>query len=229
MNQVALIEVPAQENITALGLFVNGHQVMVTGRNSGHDTIPTRHVAEDMAKALGVPLKTLIASISEYSEQWYWKEIQTDMINAGHLMPPAGSTELMKGFYRCPSCFEQWAICDTTNEAMLCQKCDHGLVEPFYSGDPSSTLADALYSLAEQERKYPNPADRGQYEVEVCRSATKHANLTIDNAIGPASAHFAALDAAGNHEFGSDSSVDYEVNACVALNIGATDDAGGEP
>ena len=218
MNQVVLIEVPVQEKMVALGLFVNGHQVMVTGRNSGNDTMPTRHVAEAMAKALGVPVKTLIAPISEYSEQWYWKEIQTDMINNGLLMPPAGSTELMKGFYRCPSCFEQWAVCDTTNEAMLCQRCDHGLVEPFYSGDPSSTLADALYSLAEQERKYPNPTDKAQYEVEVCRSATKHVALTIDNAIGPANAHFAALDAAGDHQFGSDSSVQYGVNYCVGLN-----------
>ena len=103
-------------------------------------------------------------------------------------------------------------------DVKLCQKCDHGLVEPFYSGDPSSTLADALYSLAEQERKYPNPADQAQYEVEVCRSATKHATLMIDNATGPANAHFAALDAASNHEFGSDSSIQYDVNYCVGLN-----------
>jgi hypothetical protein len=43
MNQVALIEVPVQEKMVALGLFVNGHQVMVTGRTSGHDVMPTRH------------------------------------------------------------------------------------------------------------------------------------------------------------------------------------------
>jgi len=68
-NQVVLIEVPVQEKMVALGLFVNGHQVMVTGRTSGHDVMPTRHVAEDMAKALGVPLKSLIAPIAEYGSQ----------------------------------------------------------------------------------------------------------------------------------------------------------------
>ncbi|MBU2952188.1 hypothetical protein [Marinobacter sp. F3R08] len=217
MNQVALIEVPIQENITALGLFVNGHQVMVTGRSSGHDVMPTRHVAEDIAQALGVTLTTLIAPIKEYGDEWCWNEIHVDMINNGHLMPPEGSTDLMKGFYRCPSCFEQWGVCDTTNESMLCETCDHGLVEPFYSGDPSATVEDTLHSLADQEQKFPNPGERGPYVVEVCRNATKHATLTVDNAAGPASAHLWALETAGDIEFGSDSSAEYEVLHCHAL------------
>jgi hypothetical protein len=119
--------------------------------------------------------------------------------------------DVMKGFYRCEDCHHRWTVVDAFNDANDCPICTAANIEPYSSGDLSNVESDALYSLAQHERKFPAPDEFGTYTVEVHLTAFRIAKIEIAGSIGPATAELAALGKAVNITFSGDVAADYEV------------------
>jgi hypothetical protein len=213
VNQVVIVEIPLADSIKSLGLFVNGTRV-IGGHNLNQEhQIPIRSAAEMLADALGVSLKTIEVNLNNYSDQWDWREIGLDLINNDNLVPPRGSSELMRGFYRCPRCFTQWDVVDETNAAQNCIQCEETAIEPFCSAEAHASGDDPMVirALAEHERKHPSVAEAGNYCVSVTRECPATKTITVENAIGPASAQMEALWQAPDMEWQSGPESFYEI------------------
>lgn len=210
MNQVAIVEVTQAGRSVGLGVYFNGAPIYFSDMENNSEVSRAKAIASAIAKAIGQVALALDYSISETVSDWGWKEIQQDLVNSGKLTPPMCNNSLMKGFYRCTTCFSTWSLCDEFNEAQTCQQCSQ-VVEPYFSGPPRSTSDDALEALAKHEKCYPNSKEQGEYIVEVSRSGYRSKIFTVTDATGPAGAHLKALAEAGGVEFPAESSADYEV------------------
>lgn len=218
MNQVAVVGVVVAGCTKNLATYLNGSQVSVINEPTEQALKGLKDLAESMAQALDLDVQNLEYPIANSESDWEWKEIQQGLINSGKLAPPLADRELMKGFYRCPECFTTWEVCDEFNEAQHCRACSRESVEPYFSGHPRSTSEDAIHGLADHERRYPDPTQRGEYMADVTRLSFRNKLFTIPDAVGPADAHLKALTRSGDEEFPSESSATYEVNFASLLN-----------
>ncbi|WP_138438010.1 hypothetical protein [Marinobacter shengliensis] len=135
----------------------------------------------------------------------------------------------MKGLYRCQDCYHQWELVDGMNAAEKCSECGED-VEPYFSGDPEDPDSAAGYALAQHEKRFPNPAERGNYTVEVHRTALRIAEIPVTDAAGPASAEQTALAMAPDKAFSSDICASYEIEGSSRiLNLETQEDTCTKP
>lgn len=132
--------------------------------------------------------------------------------------------------YRCPDCATTWISHSEYDGPDACPSstCSAVDVAPYFvdagpSDDPfTEPSVDEvqrlkLAALAKHEREHPVAASYGDYGVQVARSATRYAELSV-LAYGPADAELRAEDAAANVEFTSgESDAEYTTENVVSF------------
>lgn len=217
-TQVAIVTVNHTESgssDTTTACYVDGTQVMLATPEGQFNAVDIHDLAERLSAAHDSKTRYILRNMEG---DWSWAQLEAAMIESGELEPTrARDTLLMKGFFRCPTCFHQWTLVNDTNDAQPCPECQGDPVEPFTSAEPRTDDEDpmVLTALADHERRYPDPEDQGTYEVYITRTATRTAVLEINDAAGPASAAMQGLWDAPNREFKSESFAHYEINGYV--------------
>jgi hypothetical protein len=209
-QQVALVRSMKAGDLLCRALYVNGELIETDGLDYTSEVKLDKR-ADRLAKALDVTVSKIQVDVEGELD---WGEIEIGLYNEGTLESPEKSERLMRGFYRCPSCYAQWSLVDDLNAAMDCMNCSHEHVEPFSSADPGANDEDPMVkrALAQHERQYPSPMEQGIYEVEVTRSAPSTLTIEVESA-GPFSAQEDAINKAYNTEFPSGSDAFYDVGS----------------
>ena len=171
-------------------------------------TVETSTMAVE--KALMNQVRDMLAAVASGNIP-FTTEVNQLKKSVDEVLEKANARHLMQGRYRCTHCFHQWTVEDELNDAKDCPKCNTQGLEPYFSGNPYDFDAVPTYALAEHERRYPDPAAYGTYNVEVQRTAFRCKQIQVENEIGPASAEIHAMALAPDQIFSSDIDAEYHV------------------
>jgi len=210
MYQVALIQIMNSGQAYDTAVIFNGALVATADPGLGDDTEEVEDLAVHLAIAMGTTPKIIGYDRGKLEERWEWEQVRRDLICLGDVVAGLGDEDFVKRFYRCPGCGYHWENIRTTVGDEACPVCHGPGVTPYCTCRPRDSGFDPLPHLAGHERHFPLNTNNFTYEVEVSRTATRTAVISIEDAAGTADAIEKAIEQAGDVEFPLENDANYQ-------------------